>query len=496
MAGVLIILLATFLRFWDVGSPTRCYFDETYYYYDARDVQVNGVESAFVVHPPVGKFLISLGLQAAGVDRNGPIEKAVIDDPHSCVESDDHPANPEARAREAADSWGRRLPSALFGSLAVLMTWLAGLQLFRLKPTAALGTALLAIDGLALTMSRISMLDIFLQFFVMAGFFALLRDQHLLWKDVPDEMAHLDPKDVKKTPRHWLLICGLCMGLAFATKWSAAMPWGLACLWIWGSEMLRMRRLTGKWYAKFFPILGRGLFALLFIPLFIYVFSYIGWFANWEKSSWAERHPGTVCMVQGAEPCSTGELLKAKAGAWAEEQKAIYEFHRDLEADHTYRAPAWSWFVMSRPVAFYYEACDPEDTECVVAQGNVSEVLGMGNPMIWWMALLSYPILAYLIIRRKDWRAGLLLLFIMGQILPYFASPRTVFIFYMTPVVPFMCLGLALIGEHFALLRRPWVGRTIMLLAGAGFLFWAPVYYGWEISKAWWQLLIWMPSWV
>ena len=323
-----------------------------------------------------------------------------------------------------------------------------------------------------------------------------LRDQHLLWKDVPTDGTRISPDAVPKTRRHWLLLCGLFMGLAFATKWSATMPWGLACLWIWGSEMVRMHRLTGQWYAHFVPILARGLLAMLVIPLFIYCFSYIGWFANWEKSSWAERHPQAHCMVVGAEPCSPTELVKAKADAWVEEQRAIYEFHRDLKADHTYRAPAWTWFVMSRPVAFYYEECKEGDTECVVAPGNVAEVLGLGNPFIWWMALLSYPLLAFWVIRRRDWRAGIVLLFTMGQILPYFASPRTVFVFYMAPVIPFMCLGLGVVAERFALARRPWVGRVMIGLAGLGFLFWSPVFYGWEIPKTWWQMLIWLPSWV
>lgn len=496
IAGVVVILLATFLRFWDLGSPSRCYFDETYYYYDARDVQANGVEAAFVVHPPIGKQLIALGLDIAGVDRNGPIEKAVVDDPHSCVEDEQRPPNPAARAREAADAWGRRIISALFGSLAVLVTWLAGLHLFRLRPTAALAAAFLAIDGLALTLSRVAMLDIFLQFFVIAGFAALLRDQHLLWKDVPEGISNLDPKDVPATRRHWLLICGVFMGLAFATKWSATMPWGLACLWIWGGEMLRMRRLTGKWYAKFVPILARGLFALLLVPLFVYCTSYIGWFANWEKSSWAERNPGTHCMVESEEPCSTTELISAKVSAWTAEQKAIYEFHRDLEADHNYRAPAWTWFVMSRPVAFYYEGCNEGDADCVVQKGNVAEVLGLGNPFIWWMALLSYPLLAFFLIKRRDWRAGIILLFIMGQILPYFASPRTVFVFYMAPVIPFMALGLGVVAERFVLARKAWAARAMMLIAAAGFLIWSPVYYGWEIPKTWWDMIIWLPSWV
>lgn len=494
--GLFVVLIASILRFWDLPNPTRCYFDETYYYYDARDIQVNGVESAFVVHPPVGKQLISLGLMVAGVDRDGPLEKSVINEVHSCNDEEGEEPNVQARGREAYDSLGRRLASALFGSIAVLATWLAGLHFFRMRSTAAFAAALLAMEGLALTLSRVAMLDIFLQAFVMIGLAAMLRDQYLLWRDVPEPGEAVDPGAVPPVKRHWLYIAGVCMGLAFATKWSATMPWGLMCLWIWGSEMLRMRRLTGKFTSRFFPILLRGLFAMLVIPLTVYVLSYAGWFMNWQQTSWVERHPDAACV---ATECTPTEQAKAMAESWVDEQKAIYNFHKDLKADHSYRAPAWTWFIMQRPVAFYYEECTGEKRElnnCVVAEKNVAEIIGMGNPFIWWMALASYVLLLAWTLKYRDWRSLLVLVFVLGQTLPYFLSPRTVFLFYMAPVVPFMCLGLGVVAERYAIRRYAWVGRTIMILAGAAFIYWSPIFYGWEISRTWWKILMWLPSWI
>ena len=56
--------------------------------------------------------------------------------------------------------------SAVAGTLLVLFTYYIGLRLFRRRGVAALGAFFVAIDGLALTMSRIAMLDIFLAMFV------------------------------------------------------------------------------------------------------------------------------------------------------------------------------------------------------------------------------------------------------------------------------------------------------------------------------------------
>src|SRR5690606_35778220 len=81
---LLVTLLAGVLRFWNLGSPRAVIFDETYYAKDAwalihRGFEVNWsknandrilesagnvpipTDAAYVVHPPVGKYVIGLG---------------------------------------------------------------------------------------------------------------------------------------------------------------------------------------------------------------------------------------------------------------------------------------------------------------------------------------------------------------------------------------------------------------------------------------------------
>ena len=59
------------LRFWNLGTPDSLVFDEVYYVDGARDYLAGGVEETngaaeFVVHPPLGKWLIALGIALFG----------------------------------------------------------------------------------------------------------------------------------------------------------------------------------------------------------------------------------------------------------------------------------------------------------------------------------------------------------------------------------------------------------------------------------------------
>ena len=183
---LIVVMIAGTVRFHQLGSPERCYFDETYYYYDARDYLEQGTEDSFAVHPPVGKWLIAAGLTAFGTDADSPEEQAIVVEDDNCLVDEEEEPNPEVRAREAADAFARRAPSAFFGTGAVLVVYFIGLRLFRRRSAALLGAAMLGVDGLAITMSRISMLDIFLQFFVVLGVLALLIDRDRMWSGNPE----------------------------------------------------------------------------------------------------------------------------------------------------------------------------------------------------------------------------------------------------------------------------------------------------------------------
>ncbi len=165
IAPIAIALISLVLRLVNLGSIKSFIFDEVYYVDGARDllaygVEVAGSKSEFVVHPPVGKWMIAAGIQLFG----------------------DNPT-------------GWRIASAVVGSLMILVIGLIAQRLFRNPLLTGLASALAAIDGMALVHSRTALLDNFLAFFILLATYFFIRRNY------------------------WLT--GLFLGIALSTKWSA-----------------------------------------------------------------------------------------------------------------------------------------------------------------------------------------------------------------------------------------------------------------------------------
>ena len=455
---ILLLLVAGSLRFYKLGYPDRIYFDETYYANDANQYLLRGVEEGFAVHPPVGKWLIAGGIEVFGFD-----------------------------------SFGYRAAAAAVGTATVGVTYLAALRLFRRRGTAALTALLVAVDGLAFTMSRIAMLDIFLACFVTLGFWLLLVDRDRMWQGAPaaGEPPPAEPRYLPHRPHAYRWLAGIAFGLALATKWSAVLAILCAGVFVAVSEVAWRRRMTGSLYARPERIVLSGLLTLVVVPLVVYVASYAGWFANFS-----ETRLGKDVTLSGPVQERTFSMIET----WWHDQRDIGNFHKDLDAEHPYRSPADGWALMARPVAYYYENCTPErepDNPCVTSAENVEEILGVGNPAIWWPALGAYLYLLWGLVYHRDWQAGAILLFLLGQYLPWLASPRPAFFFYATPIVPFIALALTYTGWR--LQRRPelrWIPAVIATAAVAGFLFWYPLFVGLEIPRSAWDLRIISNRWI
>jgi hypothetical protein len=70
------------------------------------------------------------------------------------------------------------------------------------------------------------------------------------------------------------------------------------------------------------------------------------------------------------------------------------------------------------------------------------QVVLVGNPLVWWGFLAGLPVCVYRVVRHRAWPEVVVL---GGSVLlygPWLVIPRTPFLFYMVPVVPFMALGL------------------------------------------------------
>jgi dolichyl-phosphate-mannose-protein mannosyltransferase len=163
--------LAAFL--FDLGSPAKIYFDETWYVPTARAWLATG-SLLHPEHPPLGKLLIS-----ASVDLFG-----------------DTPL-------------GWRILSAVFGALTLVAVFFWTLALLDSLKAALWAAALTLVDQIIYVQSRIAMLDIFLIAFVtfgLAAFTFAMRNN-----------------GVAKA-RVGALASGVCFGLAGACKISGFFP--------------------------------------------------------------------------------------------------------------------------------------------------------------------------------------------------------------------------------------------------------------------------------
>jgi len=131
----LVLIFAALTRFINLGRPNELVFDEVYYVDGARDflqtgVEVDGASPEFIVHPPVGKWAIAIGIKLFG-----------------------------------DNSFGWRFSAALVGVLSVALVYAIAQQLFHSQFLSISAAALMSLDGLHLVMSRTALLDIFLSFF-------------------------------------------------------------------------------------------------------------------------------------------------------------------------------------------------------------------------------------------------------------------------------------------------------------------------------------------
>jgi dolichyl-phosphate-mannose-protein mannosyltransferase len=208
-----------------------------------------------------------------------------------------------------------------------------------------------------------------------------------------------------------------------------------------GPERPPHRRIRG-WISA--GIIRDGLLAFLsIVPVaaVTYAASWTGWFRSTDAyyRRWAETNSSAEW---GWLPDSVRSLAHYHLEA--------YKFHQGLSSEHPYEASAWSWLVMGRPTSFFYESPKQGTPGCDFA-GCTSAILSVGNPLIWWSAAIALVILLFWWAGRRDWRAGAVLAAVASGYLPWFMYPeRTMFFFYAVSFEPFLvlalvyCLGLVL----------------------------------------------------
>jgi dolichyl-phosphate-mannose--protein O-mannosyl transferase len=515
-----VTLLALVMRLWKLGTPHKLMFDETYYVKDAYSLLKNRVEmswdeeanvlfeagdfsgilgnSAYVVHPPVGKWLIAFGMWLFG---------------------------PES-------STGWRFSAAIAGTLGVLLTVLIGWRLFDSQALGLLAGLLLAVDGISLVMSRSGLLDIFLMLFALLALWLILKDRAVMDRRLDERMRRPIGHGPTGAPLYasrrggpglgmrWYLVgAGVALGLACGVKWS-----GLYFLAVFGLLVVvwdaAARRRAGikLWAPAAVWRDGVKAFALLVpVALVTYVSSWWGWLSTdtGHKRDWAVLNPGEGI---GWLPPALRSLVEYHVEAWG--------FHTTLTSPHDYESNPALWLVQARPTSFFYE----KELTCG-ADACSQAVTALGNPLIWWVGVAGLGVVLYQSVVWADRRAWTIICGYLAGYLPWlFFAERTIFTFYTVAFVPFVTLALAyaagvVIGPgragplpdlqtaSWGLGRSPYTGPSLaagrprrptpvmvvgvivalMLIVSA--FFW-PIWTAESVPTDYWRMHMWLPSWV
>jgi dolichyl-phosphate-mannose-protein mannosyltransferase len=460
----LVLSLAAFLRLWNLGYPKKLVFDETYYVKDAWTLWNTGAEKAwpenpnaafeagnvntylndpsFVVHPPLGKWIMGLGMWAFG------------------------PTN--------SFSW--RISEALLGIAAVGLIMLVAKILFQTQIWALTAGFLFAIDGHSIVLSRTGLLDNILMFFALLAFYFLLR--HLQTRKLGEPSW--------KQP--WLLAVGVTLGAASAVKWSGLYFLAAFGLYVVISDAIERRKIAITSESAW--ILPSALQAVISfcvmvpIALATYVASWSGW----------------LITTGGYDRDSDSNPFVA---LWKYHQDA-FTFHINLHTPHSYASSPLTWLFDLRPTSFFYEGLSAGQDGCTASSGCSSAITALGNPFIWLPAAAAVFLLVYLFITRKSKVGGLILLGIAGGYLPWLAFlNRTVFQFYAIAFLPWMILALVYVIRLYLLTRSsdqlPRASKFVggyLVLTFAVSLFFLPIWIGTWTPYWYWHLHMWLPSWI
>jgi dolichyl-phosphate-mannose--protein O-mannosyl transferase len=490
-----VTVLGGLLRFWDLGRPRELVFDETYYVKQAYSLLQQGFEGVwgddpnaafaagdgsaltskaeYVVHPPVGKWLIALGIQAGG-----GIEHV----------------------------WAWRLSSAVAGTIAVLLVARIARRLFASTAMGAVAGLLMAVDGEAIVHSRTGLLDNFVMVFALAAFGALLLDRAQARRRLAARTAAvLDSGGTLGWGpglgwRWWRFVAAVLLGLCLGTKWSGIYflaVFGLLSV-LWDATA---RRTVGvrAWVpaALLKDAVPAGVVVVL-TAVATYLATWWSWFAHPGAylRQWAAEHPGEGVTWL---PESLRSLWKFHTDMW--------HFHTTLTSPHDYAAHPLGWIVQWRPTSFYYpksiSTLTGEAAQQACGASTCSQAItSLGNPVIWWCGAIALVVAVVWLVRRRDWVAGAVVSGIVAGWLPWFAyAHRTIFTFYSIAFTPWVVLtlvyALSLLLQHPARRRLGLtVTAAVVVVVVAVSAFFYPIWTGWTVPYDFWHVHMWLRSWI
>lgn len=499
VAILAVAALAGGIRFFHLRHPDGFVFDEIYYpkaacidlgwsnqtchvlSSDERYWRTNKWDVGSWVHPPLGKWMIAMGIKVFGMNE-----------------------------------FGWRFSSAVAGTLVAVMVALMAQLLFGRPLWTFVAGVLMSVEHLNVVMSRTGLLDVHLEFWVVLGFLCLLLDRRWIDRETPPEpepMAVVGPDGETATVmprwtkvpsplwRPWRFAAGAAFGAACAVKWSGITALAAAVVLSYGWETVRRHRGHAGWGRAFGRTFAMETFGIvlgfLILPAAVYLATWIPWFHHfgWSFAAFWRDHL---------------DMWRYHAGL---KEFALDSATHTYTPTHPYYSRPWTWLPMIRPVSFYVQN----------AGSDVSQIVAIGSPVIFWTSIWALPYAGFVWWRRRDWRAGFILVPFLFQYLAWFAVSRPQFFFYVLPSTPFMVLAIVVLlrdlsdarivvrdretgeiavnpdtGAPAISSRHPyrWIAWTVVVGAVALFVWFWPVLTAGRLSQTMWRARIWFRGWI
>lgn len=418
----------------------EAYFDEIYHPRNAWEI-ANGQYMYATVHPLLGTNIMALFIRLFGMS---PLV------------------------------W--RLPGVLFGIMIVPLFYAIVHLIFGSTPISIFGAVLCAGDFMHLTTSRIGTLEPFSVFFILCMFYFMMKFYYTNFYDT---------KITKVLGT--LLLSGIFMGIAIATKWTACYSAvGLAVL-LFTNLFFRFReyrkakallksdtgitaeeRDEALYIQERFPlytwiVIGWCFVFFIIIPIIIYAVSYLP--DHVWRDSW-----------------SLANVLN--------QNDYMYHYHMNLKATHPYQSTWYMWLVDARPIWYYSGVKDT---------GISHSISCFSNPLLTWAGLPALVYMVYRMIKDSDRTAWMILVGWATALGPWvLLVRRCVFAYHFYPTSFFTMLTLCYAA--FCLRKeKPEKAEKYMKIFSIVYLvlfvMFLPATAGFGTVKAYIKFLEWFPTW-
>ncbi len=359
---IFFLTLFTFLvRIYRIAEPSRFYFDEVYHVVTAEGYSQNSPaaydpfapppkpDTAYDwLHPPLAKLIQAGSIKALG---------------------------------DNLVAW--RLPSVIFGTLIIPATFFLAYLVFG-STVSVFASLVVAFENLNLVMSRITMNDVFVTFFIIVSFIFTVLYTHT-------------------NKRKFLLFTAVSLGLAVSSKWTGVYAILIIFAFTFFNQ-LKTRRIS-IWT-----------FSLLILPAVVYLLSY--------SQFWLQGH-------------SIRQFIDL--------HKQIWWYQNRADLTHSYGTTAlfcapeglkgsksWCpWILDARGVYFSYEQYGDK----------AGYIYALGNPLVFWLGIVTVSYLVGKFLEEKKKEDALILLAYFIFWVPWIFSPRILFLYHYLPSLPFLAIS-------------------------------------------------------